>query len=519
MRFLQSVSTSMLIAWHCVASACAQLPNPGAGGLSSPQMVPISPVSPQAGFPSTVPSGTNFDPYSRPTAPSFGSTILGVPQSLGAGVASGIGAPSLGAPTVPAPNYGTTYGQTAPFGQPNFGAPVLPPNGYPNTGVTAPGGLGYTGPAPLVPGVGQSATVNTFPNNPLNYNQPGPYGYNSPSALFPGANPTPGSGPVFGGIFRNWYNGLFGGGSQPAVMQPGAAPYGGGYNAGVWNNWNPQGSMLNGGFTPPGFVRLFQGPRFRHAYVFGNNDEDALAINDTDVSLTFAIPNFLFSTQPLYLLPSFSLHQWDGPHPNATADLPALAYSAFLDSGWQSDPARILGGELGLRVGMFTDFNTATTDSLRIMGRGIGRIRLTPRLTLKGGVIYLDRQRTKLLPAGGILWQPQVNTRLDIFFPEPKLSSYLTTVGNVDTWWYAGGYYGGGSWTVERFSGTKESVDINDLRIVFGLEFGRNEAMREGRRNGFIEVGYVFDRELFFESSVDNMDLQDTVMVRAGFGY
>jgi hypothetical protein len=247
---------------------------------------------------------------------------------------------------------------------------------------------------------------------------------------------------------------------------------------------------------------------------------DALAINDSDLALALAFPNFLFSNQPLYLMPTFALHQWSGPRAPAAADLPALAYSAFLDSGWQSDPAQILGAELGLRVGMFSDFETATSDSLRIQGRGIGRIRITPRATLKAGVVYLDRNDIKLLPAGGILWQPNPDTRFDLFFPEPKLAHYLSTVGTFDSWWYVGGYYGGGNWTVQRTSGASESVDINDIRLVLGLEWGRNEQMREGRRVGFFEVGYVFDRELVYkESPLDNMDLQDTFMVRAGLGY
>src|SRR5690606_2241401 len=100
--------------------------------------------------------------------------------------------------------------------------------------------------------------------------------------------------------------------------------------------------------------------------------------------------------------------------------------------------------------------------------------------------------------------------------PEPKLAQYLATVGTADTWWYVGGYYGGGSWTVKRDSGVKESMDINDIRLVLGLEWGRNDQMRDGRRVGFFEVGYVFDRELLYkESTFDNLNLQDTFMLRA----
>ena len=154
------------------------------------------------------------------------------------------------------------------------------------------------------------------------------------------------------------------------------------------------------------------------------------------------------------------------------------------------------------------------------MGRALGRIRLTPAATLKLGAIYLDRNKVKLLPAGGILWQPNPETRFDLFFPEPKLAHYLATVGTMDSWWYVGGYYGGGAWTVKRKSGAKESIDINDLRLVLGLEWGRNDQMRDGRRVGFLEVGYVFQREILFkESPADNLDLQDSVMIRAGFGY
>ena len=449
-------------------------PPPGSTG---PVMVPINPATQSGLYPSTGVASPSFDPY--------GGTTASSPPAL---------------------------------------TGVLP--GLPQATSTAGSFPGYTGPQPSMPGTGQSAIVGTFPNTAPNYNVPGVYPNSTPSALFPGTYPNQNPGGTFGGWFGGLYNDMFGGPgvsyggyTQPGVVPPNGSIYPPGYNNGA-STWNPQGSVFNGGPGYPQFVRFFQGPRFRHAFLHGDDDADALMINDSDLSLAFAIPNFLYSTQPLYLLPSFSLHNWDGPHPMSTADLPAIAYSAFLDTGWQSDPARILGAELGLRVGMFSDFNTATSDSLRIMGRGIGRIRVTPQATLKLGVMYLDRNRIKLLPAGGLLWQPNADTRFDLFFPEPKLAHYLSTIGTRDVWWYVGGYYGGGAWTIERAAGGSDSIDINDLRVVLGLEWGRNEQMREGRRFGFVEVGYVFERELLYQASpMDNLDLQDTFMIRAGLGY
>ena len=60
-----------------------------------------------------------------------------------------------------------------------------------------------------------------------------------------------------------------------------------------------------------------------------------------------------------------------------------------------------------MRIGAYTDFNTFTTDSIRIMGRGLGVIAITPTLQFALGVVYLDRVKIKLLPAGGLIWIPE----------------------------------------------------------------------------------------------------------------
>ncbi len=481
-----------------------QFPSTGATQLRTQAPSTLGP--PPTTFPSTgatqpamvpVPNAPTYSPSTSPGFDAF-STNASPPPLLGA--------PVLGTPAPVQPYAAPVYPpSTAPGVYPSY--PASPGAAYP----------GYSGPTPAIPGAGQSATVGTFQNGGSVYSQPGTYP-NAPSALFPGTGYS-----QSGGLFGSMYEGLFGSSYNTLPPSPYAYPQAQ-YNApGTYpqSTWNPQGTVFSGGQAGyPQFIRFFQGPRFRHGYIHGNDEADGLMINDSDLALAFAWPNFLYSTQPLYLMPSFSLHQWDGPHPDSAADLPAIAYSAFLDTGWQSDPGRILGAELGMRVGMFSDFETATSDSLRVMGRAIGRLRLTPRATVKLGVLYLDRNKIKLLPAGGVLWQPNPDTRFDLFFPEPKLAHYLSTIGTTDTWWYVGGYYGGGAWTVQRTNGDTDSVDINDLRLVLGFEWGRNEQMREGRRMGFLEIGYVFDRELRYRyAPEDSMDLQDTIMVRAGFGF
>ncbi len=87
-------------------------------------------------------------------------------------------------------------------------------------------------------------------------------------------------------------------------------------------------------------------------------------------------------------------------------------------------------------------------------------------------------------------------------------------------WWYVSGYYGGGAWTIEREDGSSDNIDLNDLRIVLGVEWGRNELLRQGHRFAFLEGGYVFNRELIYRiRPQDNLELDDSFMIRAGFVY
>jgi len=438
-------------------------------------------------------------------------------------------------------------------GGPNFGQPTVTPfgppfgnNGFGGQAASSPGATIRPNSAPLLPqSAGQlpptanSWNLGNWFGAPNGYNQPYPsglpYGTNQPLANSYPSSVYPNSTPPT--LFPNGY------GSSPSPTYGGAPPTYGSFgtpfqgangqgslfsnslfNSNNWrlgNGWfngnTMNGPLINGQI--PLTSRFFVAPRVRHTWIAADDRPDSLGINDTDLSLIFQVPRFLGSTQPLYIAPSFSSHLWDGPK-GSVADLPASAYSAFLDFGWETDPLRTFGTELGVRVGVFSDYNTFNSESLRILGKALGRVRLTPTSTGRLGVFWTDRNRIKLVPAGGILWVPNADTRFDLFFPEPKLSHYVSTLGNTDMWWYATGFFGGGAWTVSRKNGEEDSIDLQDMRIALGLEWGRNELLRQGHRFAFFEGGYVFNRKLIYRyRPLDSIDIDNSYMLRAGIIY
>ena len=180
----------------------------------------------------------------------------------------------------------------------------------------------------------------------------------------------------------------------------------------------------------------------------------------------------------------------------------------------------MVSADLGLRLGVFSDFETYTDRSFRVRGRALMNFRLTPTTSFRGGVYYVNRDEIKLIPGAGLLYRPDPYTQIDLYFPKPKYSRYYRTLGTSDLWWYITGDYGGGNWTVTRDNGIEESVDINDLRAILGIEWGPANALAAGRRSGFVEIGYVFNREVLYRTQqADNFDADDAFMFRLGIGY
>ncbi len=276
-------------------------------------------------------------------------------------------------------------------------------------------------------------------------------------------------------------------------------------------------------------VKLFQNMRLSYAWLYGDSGMD-LDINDGFLTSTLAFPNFLWSGQPWFVSPGFGLHLWSGPTAFGMPALPSKAYSAFLDLGWRSDPNAAFGVDLAGRIGVFSDFTGLVDESVRPSGVALMRFNLSPTMSLKAGVEYINRADIKLLPAVGLTWTPTPQKRWDIYFPQPKFSCYLTTLGNRETWWYVGAEYGGGVWTPElQFDTNKDGtldtterslMDINDYRAYVGLRFGPPGAPGVGERGAFIEAGYVWEREVVIVTRPDeSFGVSDTFMVRGGVAF
>jgi hypothetical protein len=257
-----------------------------------------------------------------------------------------------------------------------------------------------------------------------------------------------------------------------------------------------------------------------HWFAGSGQKDHELGITDVELTSTFAIPLYNLKT-PLLITPGFGFHFWNGPESLAPdpAEMPAETYDAFLDTAWNPEITPWLSAELDFLLGVFSDFKGVDMESLRPKGKGLAVLTFSPSFKIKAGVWYLNRVHVKILPAGGIVWQPNPDTRFDITFPNPRFTQKLGMTGNTEWWWYLSGEYGGGVWTIERTEGPDagniDTVDYDDIRVALGLEF-----KRLGGLTGLFETGFAFNRELRYRS--DQPDVyypKSTMFLRAGLAF
>jgi hypothetical protein len=268
--------------------------------------------------------------------------------------------------------------------------------------------------------------------------------------------------------------------------------------------------------------RFLQELSFEYTYLYGrHSNPNEFGYSRAEISSTFAFPMFGNIDTPLLVTPGFAASWLQGPLSGPPMgmlaggpDLPPQLYDAYLDFAWYPRCYEWLGGELGFRTGVYSDFDFVDSDSLRLMGRAAASVAIAPNTDVIFGAVYLDRVDIKILPVIGVYYRPTPDWDLYLVFPNPKARKFLAAVGTTKWYGYAAGEYGGGSWTVARQT-TDDRIDYNDIRVIGGLEWETQTMIR-----GHIELGYVFDREIVFVSGdPPNFKPNDTIMLRAGVDF
>lgn len=266
---------------------------------------------------------------------------------------------------------------------------------------------------------------------------------------------------------------------------------------------------------PPGTrAGIFQKVMFKASWLPRlSEDADTLGVTSLDAGVVLGFPFFERET-PLLITPRFGAHLLEN---SVALDLPSTLYDAsvefrhlrkFGNGPWAMDVAAT--------VGYYSDFEIDSGDAVRVTGRGLAVYESSPATKWVGGVAYLNRAGATVLPVAGVIHQPSPDISWEFIFPRPRITWKTPESCEGDQrWWYVGGEFGGGIWAVERRSTSAlDVVSYNDLRVLIGYE-----RKIVGGLSQRYEFGYVFDRNIEYESATPDATLDDTLFARVGLTY
>jgi hypothetical protein len=214
----------------------------------------------------------------------------------------------------------------------------------------------------------------------------------------------------------------------------------------------------------------------------------------------------------LNITPSFGVTMLNGP---VSADLPADLYNISLSLAWMTQINERMNLAIGVSPGIASDLENMTSEAFRMMGFATGTWQYNPEWQLQFGVAVLGRKDIPALPVAGLVWTPNADTRVDIGTPRPRvarrIASNNTGLFAGDNWVFLAGEFGGGTWAIQRESGADDLVTLRDFRLIVGFETKSTTGP-----NWLIETGYVFGREIEYESRTPDIEPGDTVLFRTG---
>lgn len=261
----------------------------------------------------------------------------------------------------------------------------------------------------------------------------------------------------------------------------------------------------------------FIGPWKFDLTVMPESGDRGFGMVDLEGSVTFNVP-LDGHLPPLLITPGAAVRLWNGPDflffP-ASDDGRLTLYDLYVDFGWRPRVAEWLFLDLGLTPGIYSDFSQVDADSFFLRGRAIGIVAFSEQFQIVAGLLYVNRLSTTVIPALGFVWNPSPETKVQLVFPQPKISHRFHCANGVEWWGYVAGDFGGGTWTFERLPGQVETVDYSDWRFLFGLEMITDHELR-----GRIEAGVAFNRELEFDNVFRfRVEPDSSFLLRVGISY
>jgi hypothetical protein len=220
------------------------------------------------------------------------------------------------------------------------------------------------------------------------------------------------------------------------------------------------------------------------------------------------ISNLIFS-----ITPEFNYRSWSGPtFPN----LPANVFRFASDFELATPANYPVSLQLGFTPAFVSDFSAnPTSDAWNYDARGAVFIRTSPHWMVALGAAYWHRVDDIVIPYAGVVWTPNDIWELRLMFPKSRISYF---VGN---WWGSAAWvYGSLEYGVEAYEinlqgplGGPEKIQLSDYRALFGL---RAEG---GGVTGFVEGGWVFDRQVDFLYGTPGFDINTGFIARLGLRF
>ena len=266
-----------------------------------------------------------------------------------------------------------------------------------------------------------------------------------------------------------------------------------------------------------GQLKELMRPNFRFAAEWQSETND-IGIAACDSGVDF--PTYpWFGPPPPFINFGFGYTRVDAPAP---LGLPSELYETELGFAWM----RRLNDRWILRLmagtSFATDGNNHSSDSWRFRGGAFAVYRRNPKWTWTFGAIALGRNDLPVVPAVGVICQPNSTVRFDLIMPRPRISFLLADNGPRQQWGYIGAALNGTTWGVERIDLTNDQLTYGDFRLVVGWEAVPTPEpglpFTRGRKLG-AELGYVFSRDFEWESDNSKIRLDDALMLRASVSF